>query len=108
MLDLCDTLASVSTPVHVPAALYDRIDAAITSTANATDANPISPGSDGRVGRWQWRPSLLGTVASGATLVLLAAMAPYTASRPLDWPALLVLSGLGGMALTIFERRVAR
>ena len=107
-LALYDQLATSARPVDVPAALYDRLDAAIMTTARETVASPASQPIHATDRRWPWHTGLLGAAAAGVSLVLLAAMAPSTSNRPVDWPALIVLSVLGGLALTIIERRIAR
>lgn len=101
-LALCDQLASDARPVDVPAALYDRLDSAISMEAqvrSTTSATTV---------QWQWHTPLYATLALGLSLVLLAAIVPDTSGHPVDWPAVLLLSMLGGFVLTIVERRRAR
>ncbi len=107
-LAMFDQLATAAKPVVVPSALYDRLDEAISFAARAADTNPASQISSTADTRWRWHTLLFPAVAIGASLGLLAAVAPSTSSRPIHWPALMVLSALGGLALTLLERRTVR
>lgn len=107
-LALCDQLAASAHLVEVPAALYVRLDAVITATAGATAAPTASRSVPATNKRSGWHTPILATVSLGVSLVLMAAMTPSTSSRPVDWPALIVLSVFGGAAFTLLERRAVR